>query len=93
MNDEFDEIPRNPLGFALVSLLCGVIGAVIAFAFADLSMVAVILGAIGMVMGGFAINLSNHFPTNDRIMFMGLSAVGILTSVIAFMFGLVNWVG
>lgn len=93
MNEDYDEIPRNPVGYALVALFCGVIGTVITFTLTDYSMVSTILGAVGMVIGGFAINVANHFPTRDRVPFMGLSAVGLMTSVIAFMFGLANWIG
>ncbi len=93
MNDDYNEVPRNPAGYAIISLILGVIGTVIVFMFSEQAMISVIIGAIGMVLGGFAINLSNHFPTNDRVQFMALSGIGILTSVISFMFGLATWVG
>ena len=93
MDNNYGDIPRNPVGYGILSLFCGVLGTVIVFTASDYSAVSVALGAIGMVMGGFAFSLASRFPTDDRVQFMGLAAVGILTSVIAFMFGLVNWVG
>ncbi|MDR3075515.1 MAG: hypothetical protein LBU30_05720 [Candidatus Methanoplasma sp.] len=91
--DDYDDIPRNPVGYAALSLACGLAGVAIVLALSEQSMISVMLGAVGMVVGGFAINLGNHFPTDDRIKFMAISAAGILMSVMAFMFGLANWVG
>ncbi|MDR1690506.1 MAG: hypothetical protein LBR42_01505 [Candidatus Methanoplasma sp.] len=91
--DDYNEIPRNPLWYGVLSMACGVIGTVIVFTLSEQAMISVILGAIGMLVGGFAINLSNHFPTNARTSFMGIAGVGIMTSVISFMFGLAQWVG
>lgn len=93
MSDDYNEIPRNPAGYAIASLLCGVAGTVIVFNLEGQAIISVILGAVGMLVGGFAINLSNHFPTNDRVQFMILSGMGILSSVISFMFGLSTVVG
>jgi len=87
MYDGYDEIPKNPVGYCLLAIACGIVGVVIVFTAKDLALVSLGLGAIGMVVGGYAIGLSNHFPTKDRVQFMGLSAVGIMVSVIAFMFG------
>ena len=91
MYSDYDDVPRNPMGYVLLTLACGVLGMVIVFALSDLSLVAVILGAVGMVIGGFAINVANRFPTNDRIKYVAIAAVGIMTSVMAFMFGFVNF--
>ncbi|MDR1954764.1 MAG: hypothetical protein LBP82_02280 [Candidatus Methanoplasma sp.] len=44
-----------------------------------------------MVAGGFTMSHANHFPTNDRLKYMGLAGAGILTSVMSFMFGIAAW--
>ncbi|MCL1811569.1 MAG: hypothetical protein FWG41_05070 [Methanomassiliicoccaceae archaeon] len=93
MDDDYRDIPRNPVGYAILSLFCGVIGTVIVFRFSELSVASVVLGAVGMVIGGFAISLANHFPTKDRLQYIWLAGTGIMASVICFMFGFVNWLG
>ncbi|MDR1405234.1 MAG: hypothetical protein LBJ20_06715 [Candidatus Methanoplasma sp.] len=93
MDDNYYDIPRNPAGYAILSLVCGAVGTAIIFAVPEQSMVSVILGAIGLTVGGFAINLSNRSPTDGRVKLMGLSAAGILLSVMAFMFSLTKLAG
>lgn len=89
MYNDYDDIPKNPIGYCVLSLICGVVGTIIVFTFKDLSLVSAGLGAIGMIIGGYAIGVANHFPTQDRVQFMFLAGVGIMVSVIAFMFGFV----
>jgi hypothetical protein len=88
--DDYYDVPKNPVGYGILSLLCGVAGTVIAFTLEDLAIVSVILGAVGLVVGGYGINLSGRMPKNFRAQYMGWAAAGIMTSVIAFMFGFVN---
>jgi len=91
MDDYYNRPPRNPVAYGLLSLVCGIFG-VVSFYIFDQPMVAAGLGAVGMVIGGFAINIASHFPLSDknRPQYMGFAATGIMASVIAFMLGFVN---
>ena len=89
MYDDYNGLPRNPMGFVLVSLVCGIIGTAVVFLLSDYSLLSAILGATGMVIGGFSISLAHHFPTKERMQYMGFAAAGIMMSVISFMFGFV----
>jgi len=90
MDDDYRDIPKNPLGFAVLALFCGVTGTFIAQVFTDHAYIAIGLGAVGLLVGGYAISLSNHYPGPDRMQFMLLAGVGLMTSVIAFMFGIIK---
>lgn len=90
LDDEYNDVPKNPAGYALVSMFCGIIGVVIAFQFKDLAIGSIILGAVGLFLGGFGISVANHHPGPDRVQFMLLAGVGLMASVIAFMVGMVN---
>ena len=84
--------PRNPVVYGILSLVCGTVGTGLAF-YTDYFMIATILGAVGMVVGGFSVSIANHFPSKDRFQYMWFAVAGIMASVIAFMFGLVYWFG
>jgi len=92
MDDNYNEIPRNPFAFAMAALLCGVLGTALVFT-SEVYIASVIMGAAGMFVGGFAISLSNRNTSRDRIQYMLLAGAGIMTSVISFMFGFVYWLG
>jgi len=89
MYTDYDDIPKNPIGYGLLSLVCGAVGTIIVFLFSDLSIVSAGLGAIGMVVGGFAISTASRFPLDGRVKYMAIAALGIMLSVISFMFGFV----
>ncbi|MCL2032609.1 MAG: hypothetical protein FWH45_00550 [Methanomassiliicoccaceae archaeon] len=91
MDDYYDRPPRNPVAYGLLSLVCGIFGVVAYYSF-NVPMAATCLGAIGMVIGGFSINVASHFPLSDknRPQYMGFAATGLMASVIAFMLGFVN---
>lgn len=89
MDKDYGYVPRNPVAYGLLSLACGAVGTFIAFRVPSLTLMAVVLGAIGMVVGGFSFSISNHFPSIDRVQYMGFAAAGIMASVIAFIFGMV----
>jgi hypothetical protein len=91
MSNDYDPVPRNPLGLSLLAMIVGIIGTVIAFRIQSLLIAAIILGAVGMIIGGYAVSLGNHTHTPDRLQYMLMAGVGIMTSVIAFIVGLVYW--
>ncbi|MCL2317626.1 MAG: hypothetical protein FWC44_01020 [Methanomassiliicoccaceae archaeon] len=88
--DEYRDIPKNPLPFSLLALVCGVAGVFIAQVFIDHAYFAIGLGAIGLFVGGYAISIANHYPGPDRMQFMLLAGVGLMVSVLAFMFGIIK---
>jgi len=92
MDDDYYGVPRNPLGYALITLICGVLGTVMAFT-SEVYVVSVILGAVGMFVGGFAISVANRDRSKERIQYMLLAGAGIMASTISFMFGFVYWLG
>jgi hypothetical protein len=93
MDDNYYGTPRNPLGYALISLFCGIVGTAVVFGLPDLSIAAAVLGAAGMVIGGFAIGVANRHPSTDRIPLMLLAGAGVMMSVISFMLGFVHSFG
>lgn len=85
-------LPRNPMWVCVAAIICGAAGLCAAFAMDGMEMVAIVLGGIGMVIGGYSISLANHCPNDKRMMFMALAALGIMLTVLAFMFGLYGMV-
>jgi hypothetical protein len=94
MNDNYYKPPRNPVAWGMLALLLGCMGTFIAFKTA-MPMIATFLGAAGMMIGGFSINVAMHFPNTDKNKpsYIGFAAAGIMASVIAFMIGFMNWLG
>ncbi len=94
MKDDYNQVPRNPVVYGMLSLFCGVIGTAVVFMMESMAIASVGLGAVGMLVGGFSISIASHFPNSkDKASYMGLAAAGIMASVIAFMFGIVNAFG
>ncbi|MCL2333550.1 hypothetical protein [Candidatus Methanoplasma termitum] len=85
--DDYNDIPKNPLGYALTSLFCGIVGVAILFILRDYAIAAVALGGVGLVVGGYAIGVANHFPGRSRVQYMVLAGAGLIASVMAFMLG------
>ena len=77
---------RNPLAFAVVSLVIGIAG--VACWLAGVGYGAIALGAVGMVIGGYSVNLPRYLEGQNKILCMGMSGAGILLSIFAFMFGI-----
>ena len=84
MNDNVSA--RNPMGISAAVFLLGIIGAFAVFA-AGQYIAGMMVGAVGMMAGGYAINVANR-SKNNRIMLVALPGVGLLLSVVAFMLGL-----
>ena len=80
--------------WVMITLFLGVVGAILAF-FKDYAMIAVLMGAAGMVVGGFSFSVVYRFPGSDKnkIMYMAIAGAGLMLSVVAFMIGLANWLG
>jgi len=87
MYNEYDDLPRNPAGFCVISLLLGVIGLISVFLL-DNGIMGIILGGVGMVFGGYSITLANHTAQDLRMKYMMLAGAGQIASVLSFMIGL-----
>ena len=81
---------RNPLLFAAVSLALGLI-ACASYFFGQFT-VATIVGALGMVLSGYSINLPRYMGGDKKTICMVMAAVGILANIVGFLFGLVGMV-
>ena len=82
---------RNPMMFAGISLVLGIIAC--AAYFIDQSIVAVLVGAVGMVLGGYSVNLPRLLDDSNKTVCMVLSVIGLFASIIGFLFGFVGLLG
>ena len=85
---EVKEKQRNPLAFSAVSFVLGLITMVLYFV--EQPVAAVVVGAVGMVLGGYSVNLPRFIPGSNKTLCMALAALGIMLSIIGFLFGLVD---
>ncbi len=86
------EKKRNPLMFAAISCVIGIVAIALAFV-SGAEAGAIAAGAIGMVISGYSVNLPRYVEGSNRGMCMALSGVGIALSVIGFLVGLTSVVG
>lgn len=78
---------RNPLAFAAVALVVGI--AAIALAFIDEAEIgAILLGAVGLVLGSYSVNLPRYLNPDNKSLCMALAALGTVLSVFGFIAGL-----
>lgn len=76
---------RNPLMFSAIVLVIGIIA--IAMHFAGMSSVAMVAGIVGMVGGGYSVNLPRYIECNKSLC-MALAGIGLMLSIVGFIFGL-----
>jgi hypothetical protein len=93
LDDDYDRPPRNPVLYGMISLFCGIVGCGIVFFYSEYYYISIILGAVGMLLGGFSISIANHFPAREKYQYMWFAIVGVMASVICFMFGMVKFAG
>ncbi len=85
--DDINVPQSNPMGKCIAALLCGLIGVVLVF-IDGMAAIGFAIGAIGLVLGGFAINIASKSTGNERMMLMAFAGLGIMLSVLAFMLGI-----
>lgn len=85
------EKKRNPLAFAGVACLLGILSLATCLTVSGAAGAG--LGAIGMVLGGYSVNLPRYIAGSNKALCMSLAGLGIALSVIGFLFGLVELVG
>lgn len=83
---------RNPLAFSAVAVVVGVIA--LALSFIDgTALAGAVIGAVGLVVGSYSVNLPRYIPDCNRGLCTGLAAVGMVLSVIGFILGLIAYAG
>ncbi len=86
------EKKRNPMTFAAVTALLGVIAVVCTFAsISDLA--AIIIGGLAVVVGGYSTGVSRHMSAETGKMGLIVSGLGLVLGVIGFLIGFTNFVG
>ena len=81
----------NPMGICAASLIVGIISVAIVFG-TDMASAGFIIGAVGLVLGGYAINVANRSQDKNRMILLAFAAIGIFTSIFGFIFGLAIFV-
>lgn len=78
---------RNPLAFAVAALVVGIVA--VALAFVDgAEYGAILVGAVGLVLGSYSVNLPRYLQPENKTTCIGLSAAGAVLSVFGFIAGL-----
>ncbi len=77
---------RSPSTFAYVTLVCGVFSALLLMI---VPVASIVLGAVGLTLGGYSINISRISDKKDANLLVVFSAVGLLLSMLGFILGFV----
>ncbi|MBO4798252.1 MAG: zinc ribbon domain-containing protein [Candidatus Methanomethylophilaceae archaeon] len=77
----------NAMAFCVLTLVVGAAAAVLAFQ-NDLEYAAIGAGAVGMVLGGYSINLPRLLGSSNRVALTAIAAAGLILSIFGFMSGL-----
>jgi hypothetical protein len=72
--------------FSYIALVFGIL-AIIPIILNTVTIAAVILGAIGLVIGGYSFNYPRLANVPHKGVLMAMSCIGLLLSVIAFIYG------
>ncbi len=86
------EKKRNPMAFAGVSLVVGVIAIALSLV-SGLEAGGIIVGAVGMILSGYSVNLPRYMPDANKGLCTALSGIGIVFSVIGFLVGIASYAG
>jgi len=81
------EIKINRSIFSVIALILGIVS-IIPIVMNTAYVAAVVLGAIGLVMGGYSFNVPRLMNAPNKGVMMAMSAIGLILSVIAFIYGL-----
>ncbi|MDR2845674.1 MAG: hypothetical protein LBV63_00165 [Candidatus Methanoplasma sp.] len=85
--DEYGGAPRDPLGFCILALFIGALGLVVYFSMPDFNYISLGLGAVGLVIGAYALSYSNRVGGDRKLVHLIISGIGLVLSMISFMFG------
>ncbi len=81
---------RNPLIISTAALLVGAVAIALVFA-QDSSVYPLAVGAVGLVLGSYSLNVPRHLNSDNKTVCMAISAVGMVLSIIAFMLGIISY--
>lgn len=81
------EKKRNPAVFTGLAIILGVVSVALAFIIGQ-GAGASAVGAVGMVLSGYAIGIPRHLECENKQLYMAMAGVGIALNVIGFMYGL-----
>lgn len=79
------EKKRNPAAYSAVTVVLGIVAA--ACGFLGQHYVAVIAGAVAMLLGGYSMNLPRLLGVPNATQCMAISALGLILGVVGFILG------
>jgi uncharacterized membrane protein YvbJ len=85
------EMKVNKSIFNVITLIVGIAAAALAL-FEATNMVGMILGAVGLVLGGYSFNVPRLMNAENKNMLMLMSGIGMILSVFAFIYGIYQMV-
>lgn len=77
---------RNPLAFAVLALVVGLVSAILIFV-DGAEYGAIGVGAVGLILGSYSVNLPRYLNPNNKSVCMGLATAGVVLSVFGFILG------
>jgi hypothetical protein len=78
---------RNPLGISMSSLIIGIISVALSLAVSQY-IAGAIVGAVGLILGGYAVNYANRSRKDPRWKILVAAAgIGLMLSMIGFIYG------
>jgi uncharacterized membrane protein YvbJ len=81
------EVKVNRTIFSYIALAVGII-AIIPAILQEAVIVSIIFGGIGLVLGGYSFNIPRLTNAPNKNLLMALSAIGLILSVFAFIYGI-----
>ncbi len=82
---------RNAAAFCAVTLILGVIAA--ACGFIEQYWVALVVGLVSVVLGGYSINLPRLMETGSRATYTAVAGIGLVCGVVGFILGFAGVLG
>ena len=83
-----EKTSTDVLMYAIAALILGAMS--VGMFLADMSVGGIVAGILGMVDGGYAINLPRYIQCN-KIACSAMAGIGILLSIVGFIFNLANF--
>jgi hypothetical protein len=78
---------RNPLGISMLSFILGIMSVAMSLAVSQY-IVGAIIGAVGLIIGGYAVNYANRSRKDPRWkMFVAFAGIGLMLSMVGFIYG------
>ncbi len=83
-----EKTSTDVLVYAIAALILGVLS--VGMFLADMSVGGIVAGILGMVDGGYSINLPRYIQCN-KVVCSAMAGIGILLSIVGFIFNLANF--